>query len=168
MKIATLLCPALVLTAAASFAQDDLGKTMFQTCMACHGADGQGLPVGPLKMAPPLSNSKLANGDAAVFALIVLKGIQKETQDYLGIMAPLEAALDDAKLAAVMTYVRSNFGNKAPAVTAEEAKAFRAKWADIKTPVTRAKLEELEKAAEAAAPAPGAPATPPANPPAAK
>ncbi len=155
MKIIPTLCSALVFATGHVLAQDDLGKTMFAVCMACHGPDAQGLPVGPQKMAPPLAGSKLANGDPSVFALIVLKGIQKETQQYVGIMAPLEATLDDAKLAAVMTYVRSNFGNKSPAVTAEEAKAFREKWKDVKAPVTRAKLDELEKAS--AAPAPAAP-----------
>ena len=147
MKTTALLCSAALFSAAAAVADDELGKTMFAVCMACHGPDGQGLPVGPQKMAPPLAGSKFATGDPAVFALIVLKGIQKETQQYLGIMAPLEAALDDPKLAAVMTYVRSNFGNKAPAVTTEEVKAFRAKWQDVKAPSARAKLEELEKAA---------------------
>ena len=161
MKLTVLLGSVFLLGVSPAFAQDDLGKTMFAVCMACHGPDGQGLPVGPQKMAPPLAGSKLANGDPGVFSLIVLKGIQKETQQYVGIMAPLELALDDAKLAAVMTYVRSNFGNKASAVTAEEVKGFREKWKDIKAPVSRAKLEELEKAAApaagGAAPAPAAP-----------
>src|SRR5690606_20239579 len=88
----------------------ELGKANFMTCMACHGADGQGLPAGDKIMAPSLTGSKIALGDPAVFALTVLKGIQKENQDYLGIMAPLEMALDDEKLAGVLTYVRNSFG----------------------------------------------------------
>jgi mono/diheme cytochrome c family protein len=47
-------------------------------------------------------------------------------------MAPLEATLDDAKLAAVLTYVRGNLGNKSPAITADQAKAFRQKWQEFK------------------------------------
>ena len=65
-------------------------------------------------------------------------------------MAPLEAVYaDDQKLADVMTYVRQSFGNKAAAVTKEDAAKYRAQWKDIKEPVTRAKIAELtNKAAE--------------------
>lgn len=96
-------------------------------------------------MAPPLAGSPIATGKPEVFAMVVLKGIQKQDTKWLGIMAPLEISLDDEKLAAVMTYVRSNFGNSASAVTTEQAKAFREQWKDIKTPVTRAKIAELSK-----------------------
>ena len=58
-------------------------------------------------------------------------------------MAPLP--LPDEQLAAVMTYVRSNFGNKAAAVTAEQVKAAKEKTKDLPTPLTRAKIEELGK-----------------------
>ena len=60
----------------------------------------------------------------------------------LGIMAPLEATLDDEKLAGVMTYVRNSFGNKADVVTPEDAKKFREMFKDIKAPVLRADLEK--------------------------
>ncbi|WP_367874430.1 hypothetical protein [Luteolibacter sp. Populi] len=62
-------------------------------------------------------------------------------------MTPMEAVVaTDRKLAAVLTYLRTALGNNASAVTPEEAKALRDKWQDIKVPVTRAKLEELEEA----------------------
>jgi mono/diheme cytochrome c family protein len=101
-------------------------------------------------MAPTLVGSKIANGDPAVFALSVLKGIQKDPANtaILGIMAPLEAALDDEKLAGVMTYVRNSFGNKAAVVIPEDAKKYRELFKDIKTAVPRADLEKT--AAEAA------------------
>ena len=124
----------------------EIGKTAYATCAACHGADGAGLPVGTQKMAPPIGGSKLVTGKPDVLALLILKGIAKENQNYLGIMAPLEAAFpDDEKLAGILTYVRNSFGNSASVVTAEDAKKFRAQWAEIKTPVTRAKIDELEK-----------------------
>ncbi len=134
-------------------AQDDAkaklmetGKTMFATCMACHGPDGTGLPVGEKKMAPTLAASPIATGKPEVFAGVILKGIAKETQDYLGVMAPLEASFaSDDMLAAVMTYVRNSFGNDAGIVTPEQAKEYRAKWAEQKAPFTRAQLTELEK-----------------------
>jgi mono/diheme cytochrome c family protein len=63
-------------------------------------------------------------------------------------MAPLGAALDDEKLASVMTYVRNSFGNTASVVTVEDVKKYRAANAATTGPVTRAKIDELEKAAE--------------------
>lgn len=122
------------------------GQQTYPTCMACHGADGQGLPVGPQKMAPSLTASPIATGDPAILALVILKGIAKEDAEYVGMMAPLEAALaDDEALAGVMTYVRNSFGNTASVVTAADASGYREKWSDIKAPVTRAKLAELTK-----------------------
>jgi mono/diheme cytochrome c family protein len=123
------------------------GQALYATCMACHGQDGKGVAAGPSKMAPSLEGSAIANGDPAAFALVLLKGIAKENQDYLGMMMPLEASLPtDDKLAAIMTYVRGSFGNKAAAVTPEEAAKFREQWKDVKAPVTRAKIAEVSKA----------------------
>ena len=82
-------------------------------------------------MAPALGGSKITIGDPSVLALVLHNGIAKETQDYLGMMAPLGAALDDEKLAGVMTYVRNSFGNTASVVTVEDVKKSSSKW--IKT-----------------------------------
>ena len=121
----------------------ETGKMSYMTCAACHGMDAKGVQAGPSKMAPALIDSKVALGDPSIMALVVLKGIQKEGTEYLGMMAPLGAALDDEKLAAVLTYVRGSFGNKAPAVTKEDAAKYREQWKDVTAPVTRAKLAEL-------------------------
>ena len=127
-------------------ADDAAGKAAYMTCSACHNADGKGLPIGDKKMAPSLAASKVVNGKPSVLALAVLKGIKKEGTDYMGVMAPLEAVYtDDAKLAAVLTYVRQSFGNTSSAVTAEDVAKFRIQWKDQKESVTRAKLEELNK-----------------------
>ena len=40
---------------------------------------------------------------------------------------PGHANLKDRRIANLLTYIRSNFGNKAPAITAEEVKAVREK-----------------------------------------
>jgi hypothetical protein len=57
-------------------------------------------------------------------------------------------ALDDEKLAGVLTYVRNSFGNKAEVVTAEDAKKYREMFKDIKAPVLRADLEKTAAAAK--------------------
>lgn len=133
-------------TMAAHADADAAGKAAYATCSACHSADGKGLPIGDKKMAPTLVGSKVVTGDPSVLALVILKGIKKEGTEHIGIMAPLEAVYpDDKKLADVMSYVRASFGNKAAAVSAEDVAKFRAKWKDVKEPVTRAKITELSK-----------------------
>lgn len=138
---------ALSLNAAADEAeiakQMEAGKTSYMTCAACHGMDAKGVQAGPSKLAPSLVDSKIALGDPSILALVVLNGIQKEGTEYMMVMAPLGAALDDEKLAAVMTYVRGSFGNKAAPVTKEDAAKFRAQWKDTAGPISRAKLAEL-------------------------
>lgn len=149
--LALSLLAATAAIASADDAKDKLmatGKTAFATCMACHGPDGTGLAIPPdKKMAPSLAGSKIVTGEPAVFAMAVLKGIVKDPANtqILGVMAPLEASLDDEKLAGVMTYVRNSFGNTASVVTPEDAKKFREQFKDIKASVTRAQLEEAGK-----------------------
>ena len=118
----------------------------FGLCAACHGPDGKGLNAGtPMPMAPPLAGSALANaGDGEVMAAIIINGIQKEDTKYLGMMAPLGAILPDDQLAAIITYVRSAFGNTASAVTVDQVKEWRAAYAN-KPMWARAKLDQLVK-----------------------
>ena len=122
-----------------------LGKTSYATCAACHGPDGTGLKVGPALMAPSLVGSQVLLGDPDLSLLVVLKGIAKEDMKFMGMMAPLGAALDDQKLAAVLTYVRNEWGNSAPAVTVEQAAAARAKFGAIQAPagVKRTEIEQI-------------------------
>ena len=49
------------------------------------------------------------------------------------------------KLAAVMTYVRNSFGNKAAPITKEQVAAARAQYKNRKDPFTRAELEAFKK-----------------------
>jgi mono/diheme cytochrome c family protein len=156
------ILPLLFATSLAASAQDAVdaatkeqlmtdGKTNFMTCVACHGMDGKGMkPTPTMVFAPSLAGSKLATGDPEVFTQIVLKGIQKEGTEYMQVMAPLEAGLDDAKLASVLTFVRNSFDNKASAITPEQVKTWRAKYTDRKKPYSRAELAEFTKKAEEA------------------
>lgn len=127
-----------------------VGQTNYVTCMACHGPDGKGLDVGPLKMAPPLGGSKLATAPPEIAALIVLKGIEKQDAKYAGLMAPLGAALDDEKLAGVLTYVRNSFGNSGDPVTADEVAKVREESKERTAPLKRAELDEMLKKIEEA------------------
>ena len=121
----------------------ELGKTKYMVCGACHGLDGKGMKAGPMTMAPAYADSKLVSAESPeIMAIAVMKGIKKEDAKFLQIMMPLEAALDDAALAGVLTYVRNTYGGKTDLVTAEQTKAWREKYKGITAPVSRAELEK--------------------------
>ena len=132
----------LLFLASALYSQQPLS---YGTCADCHGPDGKGFsPPGlPSPMAPALAASKLANaGDGEIITAIVLNGIVKEDAKYMGMMSPLGPMLTDEQLAEVITYVRSNFGNKASAVTVDQVKQWRAKY-NGKPMWKRADLEKM-------------------------
>ena len=93
------------------------------TCVACHQADGEGMA----NTYPPLAKSDYL-GDKNTVIKQLLKGSSGEItvngKKYNNTMPPQK--LSDEDMAAVLTYVYSNFGNSGPAVTADEVKAVRA------------------------------------------
>jgi mono/diheme cytochrome c family protein len=104
------------------------GKKVYETvCGICHGNDGMGKPA----MAPPLAGSEwvIAAGFHRL-AQIPLNGLngnlQVEGKDWNLNMAPMGANLSDADLAAVLTYIRTSWGNKAGPVSADDVKTIRA------------------------------------------
>jgi mono/diheme cytochrome c family protein len=111
------------------------GGKNYATCAACHGPDGKGMQMGPQKMAPTLVGSEITLGDPDRMALVIMKGVFREpTSEYVGMMAPLEAAFDDKQLASVMTYVRQSFGNEAGLVTPEMVASAREKYQGVNAP----------------------------------
>ena len=139
--------PATPAVAGVDAAVMEKGQAAYANCLACHGADGKGMQAGPSKMAPSLAGSELLlDTDPDKALLIVLKGIQKETADFMGVMAPLGATLDDENLAAVLTYARNSFGNSADPVTVEQAAAARAKFAEVPMMLSRPKIDEIVEA----------------------
>ncbi len=95
-----------------------------QYCLACHQANGSGVP----NLNPPLRGIDWVLGDKTRLINVLLKGLQGqeiEGEVYDNAM-PAHDFLDDAKIADVLTYIRSNFGNKADAVKADEVRAVRA------------------------------------------
>lgn len=92
------------------------GKQLFAAnCVACHQATGKGLPG----VFPPLDGSEWVQGDERTLANILLHGISGELvvagTTYKGAM-PSFQQLGDAELAALATYIRGNWSNKAGAV----------------------------------------------------
>jgi len=102
------------------------GKAIYeQYCMTCHQVDG----AGAQNMIPPLIKTSYVLGDKAALTKILLNGMSGEIKVngdiYSGEM-PSQDYLKDEEIAAVLTYVRNSFGNKASAVTADEVKKTRA------------------------------------------
>ena len=103
----------------------DRGQKVYNTyCLACHQADGKGVP----NLYPPMVRSSYVSGDKKRLIGIVLKGMQGEIEVdgevYNNVMASHDF-LKDEQVADVLTYVRNSFGNKLPLVTPAEVKAVR-------------------------------------------
>lgn len=100
------------------------GKLIFeQTCLACHQADGSGVP----HLAPPLVKGTFVGGDKAKVISIVLHGLENVEikGEYYSNPMPSFDYLSDQDVADVLTFVRSNFSNNASAVTSEEVARVR-------------------------------------------
>jgi mono/diheme cytochrome c family protein len=105
------------------------GQKVYTTyCAACHQPDGNG---SASQNAPPIAGSEwVLAKDPARIIRIVLNGLQgpitvSGKQYGAAAMLPWRDALTDEDVAGVLTYARSNWGNKAPAVTAEQVKEAR-------------------------------------------
>lgn len=110
-------------------AQDQManGKKLYnQWCMACHQADGSGVPG----LNPPLKKTEWVTGDKTRLIKVILNGLNEsieiDGEEYSNPM-PAQNHLKDDQIADILTYVRNSFGNKASAVNAAEVKALRKK-----------------------------------------
>ena len=96
-----------------------------QNCAACHGAGGRGV-AGAF---PPLATSHWVTGEARTPVRIVLYGLQGSIQvggvAFDGTMPAFGARLTDRELAAVLSYVRSSWGNDAPAISPGDVETVR-------------------------------------------
>lgn len=106
------------------------GRTVYAgNCAACHQANGLGLAG----VFPPLVSSDWVLRNDARLVQILLHGINGELvvkgETYNGLM-PAFAQLSDAELAAVMSYVRSDWGNDAPPITPEQVAEGRERFPD--------------------------------------
>jgi len=107
------LALALVLGFQMALGQDDLfqkGKEIFtEICMDCHRANGQGLPG----IFPALDRDPFILGAPEPVIATVLQG----RQGNLGQMPTWKDKLSDEQIAAVVTYIRQAWSNKAAGVT---------------------------------------------------
>jgi len=104
------------------------GKTIYlQRCMVCHQADGGGVP----KLNAPLDGSTSVNStNIAKLVKYIVKGfndrVEIDGELYSNAM-PAAADLTDQQIADVLTFIRSNWSNKAGPVTSLQVKQTRSK-----------------------------------------
>jgi cytochrome c oxidase subunit 2 len=91
-------------------------KVYAANCVACHQASGQGLAA---MKAPALAGNKLVTGAEQAPIDTVLNGRPNTA------MQAFKAQLSDTEIAAVITYARNSWGNKASDVQPAEVKARR-------------------------------------------
>jgi mono/diheme cytochrome c family protein len=119
--------------AASSSAAVDGGQLFAAKCVACHQATGLGMPG----VFPPLAGSEWVLGSDKVLVQIPLHGITGAVQvkgaNYSGSM-PVFNTLSDAEIAAVLTYIRSQWGNAAPTVSPATVAAGRKATQSRSTP----------------------------------
>lgn len=90
------------------------GRQLFMdNCAACHQSTGKGI-AGAF---PALAGSKVATGDPKEPITRVLNG--------RGGMPAFQNDLTDSEVSAILTYVRSSWGNKAAPIAVPQVVAFR-------------------------------------------
>lgn len=127
-----------------------LGKKQYETiCIACHQANGLGLPA----TFPPLVGSEWVMGSDDRLIRIVVYGVTGPMKvkgamygaapmPTIGKVAKSVYNLSDDKVAAVLTYIRHEWGNSGAPITTEQVAAVRAKVGD-RDPFVEAELLKL-------------------------
>ena len=123
----------------------DQGKVVYESiCGLCHNNDGMGKP----NQAPPFVGSEWVLGSPNRMIRIPLFGlsgpVKVKGQDWNLAMPNMGAALPDDDLAAVLTYIRQSWGNKASAITPEQVKAVRAEIGNRTQPWTAEQLNAIQ------------------------
>jgi nitrite reductase (NO-forming) len=106
--------------------QIEAGSSLFKgTCSVCHQDNGQGLP----SVFPPLAKSDFLLSDPQRAIEVVLNGlsgpIKVNGSNYNSVMPPM-SQLNDDEIANILTYALNHWGNKGPAITAEQVAKIRA------------------------------------------
>ena len=121
------------------------GKGVYESvCGICHNSDGTGKPG----QAPALAGSewvtaKGINRLAHIPLAGVAGAIKVGGKDWNLNMAAMGAALPDEDVAAVLTYIRTSWGNKAETVTADDVKKVRAEIGKSPQPYSGAQLQAM-------------------------
>jgi mono/diheme cytochrome c family protein/glucose/arabinose dehydrogenase len=112
----------------------DEGSEVYRNiCIGCHQANGQGLP----NVAANLVTSQFVNApDSGMAQRIVLGGKEGD----IGLMPPLAGTLNDQQIAAVLTYIRREWGHTASPVSPADVTETRGLTSTRTTPWTNQEL----------------------------
>ncbi|MBV9233970.1 MAG: cytochrome c [Candidatus Eremiobacteraeota bacterium] len=102
------------------------GAVVYQTnCSSCHQPDGKGLRGA----FPPLAGNPLVTGTPTAPIAVVKNGLEGRVVvngvAYSGIMPRWSGVLSDSQIAAVITYVRSSWHNRASGVSVAQVQAVK-------------------------------------------
>ena len=126
------------------------GRQVYLTsCVACHGTDGKGMKL----LAPPLAESDWVQGSEERLVRVLFHGLsgpitvsgkryaEPEVQP---VMPPL-ATLNNGDIAAVLTYIRREWGNAADPVAPGDVNQHRIRSQGRTLPWTEAELEPFAR-----------------------
>jgi mono/diheme cytochrome c family protein/glucose/arabinose dehydrogenase len=117
----------------------DAGRDVYRNiCQACHQPDGRGQE----KIAPSLVGTALALAPADIPARILLSG----KEGPIGLMPPVGSVLTDDQIAAVLTYVRREWGQPGTPVDPATVKSVREATAGRTRPWTHDELTAMATA----------------------
>jgi mono/diheme cytochrome c family protein len=112
----------------------DGAQVFAEHCVACH----QGSGLGIAGAFPPLAGSEWVSSSPNVLVNILLHGIDGNLvvlgKPYAGQMPSFKEKLSDAKIAAVLSHIRSQWGNQAGLVDEKTVTEIRAATANRNTP----------------------------------
>ena len=127
------------------------GRQVYLTsCVACHGSDGEGMKL----LAPPLAGSDWVQGSEERLVRVLLHGLagpivvngkRYAAPEIQPLMPPL-ANLDNESIAAVLTYIRREWGNAADPITKNEVSQMRIRAQGRTTPWTETELRAFDHA----------------------
>ena len=122
------------------------GGTIYgELCFACHGDDGRGAPLAGAEpgvtKAPSIEGASRITGHRDHIIKVLLHGLTGpvDGKTYTEVMIPMGSNTDQW-IADVASYVRGNFGNTAPPVTAADVARVRTATAARRTSWTLAEL----------------------------
>lgn len=125
-----------------------VGKRLYtQNCVVCHQPTGMGV-AGQF---PPLVGSEYVLAEGTMgdnhLVMLVLNGLQGhfmvKGQPYNNAMVPWKQ-LTDEQIADILTYIRSDWGNNAPAITPEFVAYVRKETASVNDSYTQEQLMAMK------------------------
>jgi len=127
------------------------GKELYYgiaACMGCHGLEGEGLPL----MGPPLDNSDWVTGNPNRLIAIMLHGlsgpirVKGKKYETPMVMPGLKdhPQLKDEDLAAIATFIRNTWSNRAKPIDPKGFVSYREKSNDRALPFTEQELLKIK------------------------